>query len=1079
MQVGALEIELLANIARLQHDMDMAKRSVGDAMSSIDRVVGTAQKALGAFGIGIGAISFGSLIKGAVDAADKINDVAKANEVAVGSVLKLSQALKLNGGESESASKLFSSLTSKLGEAAEGGAKAQAQFKAVGITLNDLRTLDGQKLFEKTLQGLGSIEDPIKRNAAAMDLLGKAAKGVDISGLATDYASNQNDFDDAEKSFRDIGIAMDKLDDFTQKTSESLATTFGPVLRSIVETVDDAVFGFDKLEQNIRKARQAKESITGKWTPSAGMNDKPVVGQFNLPGYESNDRRDVIDAEAEAKAKKQREEQERQAKLADAARKKRNDEILKDIQQEVDFEQSQKEALNQSEIEAVKKLEKEKEQAYKKELERVEKLERIAQDNFENAQNAFKKAEEEKQREFEKTVDANNQIFREGFANMVNGGKGTWKSFNKSLITTFKTTVADQIYSMLAKPFVVKLVASVMGLGVSGAASASGGFFSDAAASGGGSIFSTISDGLSSLNTNVVGSIEKLGAFLSNGNGGLADKLGGALGQYSSQIATAMSFAPAVMSLLKGDVKGALFQGGGAAIGTILGGPVGGAIGSFLGGALGGMFGGKKLPPRVTESRSSTFANGKFSAFEGADVGKRSLGAASSLDALNEAFAKNLNALFSGFGISSTIGTNALLTKKKSVAARFNASLDGVSLAGYQQNFGKKGDFNAAINAMIDAALGSVTVQAIQASKLTQGIKMLFDGLTDKTQVTNMINASLALSDAQLTLSDRFGLTLDQAGRASMATGLLGDELSAFATKLAKSAQAFQTVGDVLVKAQQSLSDGLGGNVPATLKDFDNILKGIDKTTQAGIESFVAMFALRDQFAAFTSSMDGLKSGVRGALFGMVNEAEKQAMMQDDLNKLFNELGYSVPASVDELIALGKSIDYTTKEGINLAAVFPSLVTAFMQTKDAVDSLMDSMRDTSMFKTLVDYTRYQRVAGNYGTGFANSYVDNLPSFAVGSNYIPNDMTANIHEGERVIPAADNREIIAALNGGGSAEVAGLLRELLVEMRAGNLPLVQAAQKTAKVLQRIDDEGVMINETNNAGMRTVLDTRAVA
>lgn len=41
----------------------------------------------------------------------------------------------------------------------------------------------------------------------------------------------------------------------------------------------------------------------------------------------------------------------------------------------------------------------------------------------------------------------------------------------------------------------------------------------------------------------------------------------------------------------------------------------------------------------------------------------------------------------------------------------------------------------------------------------------------------------------------------------------------------------------------------------------------------------------------------------------------------------------------------------------------------------------------------------------------------LASFAVGTNVVPNDMIAQIHAGERVIPAADNRALMAAVGAG--------------------------------------------------------------
>jgi hypothetical protein len=39
----------------------------------------------------------------------------------------------------------------------------------------------------------------------------------------------------------------------------------------------------------------------------------------------------------------------------------------------------------------------------------------------------------------------------------------------------------------------------------------------------------------------------------------------------------------------------------------------------------------------------------------------------------------------------------------------------------------------------------------------------------------------------------------------------------------------------------------------------------------------------------------------------------------------------------------------------------------------------------------------------------------LPAFAQGTNFVPEDMLAQIHQGERIIPAADNAQLMTSLN----------------------------------------------------------------
>ena len=80
----------------------------------------------------------------------------------------------------------------------------------------------------------------------------------------------------------------------------------------------------------------------------------------------------------------------------------------------------------------------------------------------------------------------------------------------------------------------------------------------------------------------------------------------------------------------------------------------------------------------------------------------------------------------------------------------------------------------------------------------------------------------------------------------------------------------------------------------------------------------------------------------------------------------------------------------------------------------------------------------------------------VPSFAVGTNYVPYDMTAQIHEGERIIPKADNYK----LTQGNEAmlEELRLMRIEIAGLRAQAGMIVVTSKKTADIVEKADAIG---------------------
>jgi lambda family phage tail tape measure protein len=275
--------------------------------------------------------AFAASAREAINFADRIEEVAKANDMSIQSVLRLSSALQLSGGNSDDAGKLMASFANKVDEAAQGGEKAQKAFSSIGVSLKDLRTLTPQELFEKTAIALASIEDTTKRNATAMDMFGRAVRGLDIKSLGDQLQNNKSKFEESEVAFTKIANSVDRLDKFFFNLKITIANAVAPAF----DTLTLAMENWQKSSKSVvdRFAEIRKEA--GWW---AAWKDKEGIGKYvapsqrefgsvqgaNIPGIMSGiggiaapkkDIRNVteaIDKEAQAEAKKAKEAAKRQ-----------------------------------------------------------------------------------------------------------------------------------------------------------------------------------------------------------------------------------------------------------------------------------------------------------------------------------------------------------------------------------------------------------------------------------------------------------------------------------------------------------------------------------------------------------------------------------------------------------------------------------------------------------------------------------------------------------------------------------------------------------------------------------------------
>jgi len=92
-----------------------------------------------------------------------------------------------------------------------------------------------------------------------------------------------------------------------------------------------------------------------------------------------------------------------------------------------------------------------------------------------------------------------------------------------------------------------------------------------------------------------------------------------------------------------------------------------------------------------------------------------------------------------------------------------------------------------------------------------------------------------------------------------------------------------------------------------------------------------------------------------------------------------------------------------------------------------------------------------------GTAAAAADKYGLTKFAVGTNYVPEDMLAMVHKGERITPAGDNKQLIGRLSTPSNKSESFNAEALLTTMEA---------MKQEMVMLRFEARAIVVNTSEN-------------
>lgn len=339
--IGRLGVTLGLDSAEFTRGIEGAKRGL--------QSIGQFAQQYGA----IAATTFAGASLAAARYADEIVDVAKANDVAVSSIIQLRDALSKSGGEAGNASKFLSSFTQYIDKAAEGSFEAQKTLKGLGVSLQDLKTLSIDELFRKTAIGLAGMDDALTRSAKGMEVFGKSFKGVDAQGFGEEINKLTTITKQHEDGIKAAADAYDNLAEMSRRASEKMASTVGPTMKFLTDEIKKLFLEGKKFEDSDLWKMifpQIRYGAGNKQTPKPESNEPTpadVAGVANA-GAPVIQRRPVkagVDKEAEEAAKKELAIRLRVMQLREQDRER----INKENQELFDYQRKNREAEEEAE----------------------------------------------------------------------------------------------------------------------------------------------------------------------------------------------------------------------------------------------------------------------------------------------------------------------------------------------------------------------------------------------------------------------------------------------------------------------------------------------------------------------------------------------------------------------------------------------------------------------------------------------------------------------------------------------------------------------------------------------------------
>jgi hypothetical protein len=186
----------------------------------------------------IAAAGIAAMTYKALEFSDTMSDLSDATGIGIAKILQIGDALEMSGGHAEDAGKVLVKFSDNIDKAAQGSKPLQDAFARVGVTLDDLKKLSTEQLFDKSINGMSKLGDKASQTGASLALLGKGFRGTEVEGFNKLVQQSTEEFDKFADSVANAADLHDKLAKKATMTGLIFTEKVLPVLNQIFETIN-------------------------------------------------------------------------------------------------------------------------------------------------------------------------------------------------------------------------------------------------------------------------------------------------------------------------------------------------------------------------------------------------------------------------------------------------------------------------------------------------------------------------------------------------------------------------------------------------------------------------------------------------------------------------------------------------------------------------------------------------------------------------------------------------------------------------------------------------------------------------